>query len=77
MSGSASDPLPSLELDHARGRVSWWAILGLNQWPLPCQRRFALAIATAGCRIGILTSEDVLDGSLVSRLDLQRLLTSC
>jgi hypothetical protein len=61
----------------AVGCLSWWAILGLNQWPLPCQRRFALAIATAGCRIGILTSEDVLDGSLVSRLDLQRLLTSC
>jgi len=19
------------------GRLCWWAILGLNQWPLPCQ----------------------------------------
>jgi hypothetical protein len=50
----------------AVGCLSWWAILGLNQWPLPCQRRFALSTAAAGYRVGLLTGEDVRDGRLVS-----------
>jgi hypothetical protein len=62
-----------VQADH----LYWWAILGLNQWPLPCQRRFALAIAAAGYRIGFLASENVLGGLFFSRPELQRLLTSC
>ncbi len=33
----ASDPLPSLDRIMPELELCWWAILGLNQWPLPCQ----------------------------------------
>ena len=55
----------------------WWAILGLNQWPLPCQRRFLLSIAAVGYCGGLLIREYVLGGLLSSWRGLQRLLTSC
>jgi hypothetical protein len=34
-----ADYLLTLGLDAADqpGCLCWWAILGLNQWPLPCQ----------------------------------------